>query len=374
MNGKLLMLAGLTAIVACTKSFSPLPPAEKGAVGTELKDVAKLFSELPLEPEHLDEVYSAVSGSSSNGYDEEYLMADLVNAPGTGVGAGTKARLEHRSTIRDLIEDHFAKTKGGNGSGDAQAFLDDLAKTGFQIYWPYSEDWDGETFPIITFDPGYGAETNYGYEMKIDGNGARIIDSVIVDESVAARRPVWVINRNDDSAFTPLDLISKGCESTKGAASRKLMMKSFQMLRNYDSWFGGASEFFVKCGAVNGFKASTEAEMRDYSPSVTDFVVVVKRKYVRKTIPFDVILISDFTSQLSKIAFLITEDDGGSVTSWKCSAVVKIKSKSYGFEMDIPYKEKDDIVWRGQLDASFFEEEDEVTGRFGDVMVSFALE
>lgn len=215
---------------------------------------------------------------------------------------------------------------------------------------------------------------NYGYEMKIDGNGARIIDSVIVDESVAARRPVWVINRNDDSAFTPLDLISKGCESTKGAASRKLMMKSFQMLRNYDSWFGGASEFFVKCGAVNGFKASTEAEMRDYSPSVTDFVVVVKRKYVRKTIPFDVILISDFTSQLSKIAFLITEDDGGSVTSWKCSAVVKIKSKSYGFEMDIPYKEKDDIVWRGQLDASFFEEEDEVTGRFGDVMVSFALE
>ena len=53
--------------------------------------------------------------------------------------------------------------------------------------------------------------------------------------------------------------------------------------------------------------------------------------------------------------------------------MVKYNSKSYGFEINIPYKDRDDIVWRGQLSSSFFEGKDEVSGRFGDVVVTFAL-
>ena len=29
-----------------------------------------------------------------------------------------------------------------------------LKESGLQIYWPCCEDWDGETIPVITFDPG----------------------------------------------------------------------------------------------------------------------------------------------------------------------------------------------------------------------------
>ena len=54
--------------------------------------------------------------------------------------------------------------------------------------------------------------------------------------------------------------------------------------------------------------------------------------------------------------------------------MVKVQSKSYGITADIPYNEKDDIVWRGQLSTHFFEEEDVVTARFGDVRISFELE
>lgn len=53
---------------------------------------------------------------------------------------------------------------------------------------------------------------------------------------------------------------------------------------------------------------------------------------------------------------------------------MKYESKSYGFDLDIPYKDKDDIVWRGQLDASFFQEEGDVEGRFGDVKITFCKE
>ena len=130
----------------------------------------------------------------------------------------------------------------------------------------------------------------------------------------------------------------------------------------------------MKCGAIDGFSASTEAEMRLFSPSVTDFMVVVKRRQKGETLNLNSILLTDFTNQMESLAFLVTEDDGGTTTSWKCSASVKVQSKSYGIDLDIPYHDKDDIVWRGQLSAGFLQEVDVVGGRFGDVEISFALE
>ena len=184
-----------------------------------------------------------------------------------------------------------------------------------------------------------------------------MVDSVLVTEQVARERPVWVINRNDDAGFTPLELFEGSVENGTRAGgdkgqdgdARVLSIVSFKMLRNYDSWFGGASEFFIKCGAVDGFKATKEDDLRNYSPSITDFMLVLRRRQLDKKVPFSAILLSNYTDQMEKIAFLVVEDDGGTTTSWKCSATVKYNSKSYGFELEIPYKDKDDIVWRGQL-------------------------
>lgn len=341
-----------------------------------MQGVAKMFSSLPLREEHLMEVYDAVENSSDNGYDEEYMIRDLFENPGSGVGGGTKSKV-YRTPIRSLLTNYlseFLQTK--SGVGQVQAYIDSLCSSGMQIYWPYSENWNGKDFPIITFDPGYGKESNYGYEISYTPEGIRVVDSVIVDESIARTRPVWVINKNDDSSFKPsvIDFEYQHAVINPAATKRLLKLKSFKMLRNYDSWFGGASEFSIKVGSVDGFSASTEAELKLYQPSVSDFVVVVKRNQVGKEIPFDSIMMTDFTNQIDKLAFLVTEDDGGTRTSWKCSAVVKVQSKSYGFEVDIPYNEKDDIVWRGQIAASYLQSEDVVTGRFGDVIITFELQ
>lgn len=351
------------------------------------RGIAGMFAQLPLGPGQLREVADAVGGSSGNGYDEEYTLDLLVSSPGAGVGPGTRAPETYekplREMIRDWLEDH-PSTRAG-----VDDLMETLASSGYQLYWPYSEDWDGITYPVITYDPGYGAESNWGYELAPGPEGAFIADTVYVDEALAKMRPVWVINSNSDSGFTPLELFAPaapqaGCEeygyekvagkAEPAARQRKLMLRSFQMLRNYDSWFGGASEFWVKCGAVEGFTASTEAELKLYKPSVTDFMIIVKRKYVGKVMPYEAILVADFSNQLDKLAFLLTEDDGGTRTNWKCEATVKIQSKSYGISLDIPYNEKDDIVWRGQLPVSFFQEEDIVKGRFGDVILAFELQ
>ena len=176
-----------------------------------LSDVAKILSDLPLQEEHLAEVHDAVSSSSGNGYDEEYLLNDLFHAPGACVGdegKGTKAS-GYKTPLRDLFADYLADRYGTKaGAADVERYLNALSESDMQIYWPYSDTWDGRSYPIVTFDPGYGSESNYGYEIRIDAGGAHVVDSVLVTEQVAMERPVWVINRNDDAAYTPLELFA----------------------------------------------------------------------------------------------------------------------------------------------------------------------
>ena len=396
----ILMILSAAAIIcafagSCSKYASgpsyylPDDPSaqESDSAGFDLSSLARMFAALPIGVEQMNEVFDAASSSSVNGYDEEYTLKQLIEAPGCGVGDKPTKAGNYSRPLRDLLAEYLSvETK--SGARDVEEYMNALSASDLQIYWPYSEDWNGEELPIITFDPGYGSEYNYGYKLGRDAEGFHVVDSVYVDEDVARAHPVWVINTNDDAAFTPLDLYEAaaaepqtlspsggpGAEPQTKSVPRKLFLRSFTMLRQYDSWFRGGSEFFVKCGAVNGFKATTEAEMRLYQPSVTDFMVVVRRKDLGVEVPYKAIILTDFTNQLENLAFLITEDDGGTQTSWKCSATVKVKSKSYGFDVDIPYNEKDDIVWRGQLSASFFQEADWVSGRFGDVNISFELE
>ena len=385
-----LLLAAL-ALPACDKQPTDLP-ASAGDGLFSLSDVAKILSDLPLQDEHLAEVHDAVSASSGNGYDEEYMLSDLFAAPGSGVGdaaAGNTRAGGYATPLRDLFRDYFADRYGRTkaGAADVERYINALSESDMQIYWPFSENWDGSQYPVVTFDPGFGAETNFGYVIRRDADGVHVVDSLLVTEPLARSRPVWVINRNDDAAFTPLELFAADSDTPGTKAGKTepqgheylLGIQDFTMLRQYDSWFAGASEFFVKCGAVDGFKATKEDDLRNYSPSVTDFMIVVRRGQVRRKIPFNALLLTNFTDQMEKIAFLVTEDDGGNTTSWKTSAVVKYNSKSYGFEFEIPYKDKDDIVWRGQLTRNFFKELFDagggtLTGRFGDVEITFSIE
>lgn len=376
----------LLILPSCSKSGShsnyllvPDPDNSTQTFSFGLDQVARVFAALDIENHQMQEVFTAVESSSTRGYDEEYTMRQLFKAPGCGVGENdvTKSGVYQRP-LREMLREYLysaSETKSISFSPDE--FLEELEESDLQIYWPYSEDWDGEKLPIITYDPGYGSSYNYGYKLIVDENGNKRVETIYVDEQIAMNEPVWVINSNTDAENTPLPLYIPSAEVGNAevkAMNRVLRMKSFTMLRHYDSWFQGASEFFVKCGSVNGFSASTEAELKLYSPSVTDFMVVVKRKYLKEEREYNAIIMTNFTNQLENLAFLVSEDDGGTSTSWTCSATVKIKSKSYGFDVDIPYKTNDDIVWRGQLSSSFFQSEDVVTGRFGDVVIKFALD
>ncbi|MBR0111093.1 MAG: hypothetical protein IJM00_02490 [Bacteroidales bacterium] len=393
-TSKLLLLLALVP-AACDPGVLDREVPEPAMDSVSLPDVARLLSALPIGGEQLSEVHAAVSASSRNGYDEEYTMRDLFESPGAGVGdragKGSGAAAQYDAPLRSLIETYVReryRTKAGETDPEAvQTYLDALAASDAQIYWPYSEEYDGKSLPVITFDPGGDATANVGYRTRVDGSGKRTVEEIVVDEDYARTHPVWVVNNNSDSGYASLEMrrradpdwgrggevLVKGGSGDDTENSRMLVLKYFKMNRNYDSWFGGASEFFVKCGSMSGFKAKTEAEMQEYYPTITDFMIVVKRRDLGSHRPFNAILISDWTDQIEDFCLLVTEDDGGTRTSWKCSASAKVQSKSYGFDLDIPYHDRDDIVWRGTLSRKFFEKYSGVTGHFGDVELTFGI-
>ena len=160
---------------------------------------------------------------------------------------------------------------------------------------------------------------------------------------------------------------------SKASDFKTLVLRSFKAMRQYDSWFSGGAEFFVKLASVEDFNASTEPELRLYEPAITDFMIVVRRSQVGEELPFNAVLVSDWTEMLTSCAFMITEDDGGTRSTWKCSAVVKWNSKNYGFEVDLPLNSRDDIVWRGSLTRSYVEKYSGRQVRFGDVELVLEL-
>lgn len=369
--------------------------AGAGQIAVGLDQVAEILAYIPIEAGQLEEVHQAVSSSSGNGYDEEYTMRNLFLQPGSGVGdTEVRSGTRYRQPLRDLIEDYvysMQNVKSDSGAYGADEFLAALVESDIQIYWPFSEEWDGTTMPVITFDPEDGSDVNIGYRLFYDDEGFRRVEEVIVDEKMADEVPVWVVNRNSDAGYTTLEMLRRedpqwgegggnivvrpeGSSSTKASGSYKaLILRDFKMNRNFDTWFAGASEFFVKIGYLENFTTMTEAEMRLYDPMITDFMIVVKRSQVGVSQNFNAMLMSDWSEDIDWCAFQITEDDGGTKTEWSTKAKVFVEGKSYGFEISIPLNARDDIVWRGRLDYKWFDKQSGIPGAFGDVELTFEV-
>ena len=88
------MLLPAVLAVSCEVTYNEVKkfPPEEEVVPVRLDQVAEILSMVPLHTMQMEEVHDAVTSSSSNGYDEEYTMRNLFEAPGTGVGDKSETR------------------------------------------------------------------------------------------------------------------------------------------------------------------------------------------------------------------------------------------------------------------------------------------
>ena len=361
--GLALVSAALLSFQACDEFESPVtvPDAPDSTFTATPASVARMLAEIPLSLDQVREVWDGTRASSANGYDEEYTFRDMFASPGRGVGdesLGTRSVQVYHSPLSSCLTEV-------------------LSSSGLQIYWPYSEEWDHRSLPVITFRPEVALESNVGYYREELPDGNWIVSETVVDEDYAKAHPVWVVNWNEDAgAMTPqmLSKLSEGAPSTRASSDFKtLRLKEFKAHVQYDSWLAGGSEFWIKCGSLKAFTAEIVSDLSKYNPEITDLMIKVKRAQVGKSLRYNAVIVSEWSSQLTECAFLITEDDGGKVTTWKSTGKVMIKSKAYGYEVEIPYHRNDDIVWRGKLSSNYLEKNNGIANRFGDVSVTFTF-
>ena len=371
-----LLTVVLLSFQACDKTDTSILTDQEPPVTQELtpRSVARMLSEIPLSIAQVREVWDGVNASSANGYDEEYTFREMFSSPGSGVGderLGTRSVQEYSEPLREMVSRHLGESVATRSSG----LIGELSASDLQIYWPYSEDWDGTTMPVITFCPEMNLESNVGFMRETLPGGQTIIKEITVDEPYAMTHPVWVVGWNEDAgAMTPEMAAKLRAEpiATRATSDFKtLRLKEFKVHRQYDSWLAGGSEFFIKLGSLKAFTADIVSDLSKYTPEVTDLMIKVKRGQIGSVLRYNTVIVSEWSEQLTECAFLINEDDGGKVTSWKSSGKVTIKTKTYGFDVEIPYRRNDDIVWRGKLSASYLEKNSNIPNRFGDVSVTF---
>lgn len=140
------------------------------------RDLARAITALNLDQVICQEVHDAVSKSVECGLDEVYYLKEAI-------GGGTKICSETRFTR--FIYDKLSRFNDNNAVKYINEYWTNTSdQDRLQIYWPYSENWDGVTTPIVACQ----------YQGYVIAENGQIIEGITFVEEYAKTHPVWIIN------------------------------------------------------------------------------------------------------------------------------------------------------------------------------------
>lgn len=163
-------------------NLDPIPGYEYESVSP--KAVAEALAHLHPDKEICEEVHSAVRASVALGLDESYYFAEVF---------GGDERISKTAKIGRSLQAKLESLPTGHSIKELFTLIgeDTYYMNHYQIYWPYSEKWDGNTKPTITFQSEAGVPQDKGVGYRILNDR---IEEVSVDEEYAKTHPVWIIN------------------------------------------------------------------------------------------------------------------------------------------------------------------------------------
>ena len=318
------------------------------------------------------EVHAAVTKSLNYGLEEAcYFREILTRDEGW---AKIVAESEKGEGIAGLF------SQGGTGKYGLTA--DDITRLiegDYQIYWPYSEYWDGETLPAVTFVPEladsiqvfYGST---GYQISDAG-----VEKIVVDEDLLREGAVWVVSiadipyaelpdfnagerekdgvcylgRRDADAECDRPTMAPQSESGKLEPWGKFCLGKFMADYQFDKWCRGGSEFDISFTQYSGDYISTLKELREVRATTTTIRFVRTRDDIRsrRWIDFNDFVLEPRWYDNEDGVFSIREINGGERITQQFVCTMGVGGEKYGFlseDYDIE-RENDVVCYRNSI-------------------------
>lgn len=288
-----------------------------------------------------EEIHGCVTNSLASGRDEYVRLSELMSKETRSGGQSLFA-----TRLINLFMDKYITR-----SIEAEDMLKELTNSDFIIYWPYSEDWDGEELPTLVAAPDNEDATEAIGVKIIQGGGEVSYEDVLVDEDYMMQHPVWVVDTKAENPNVVYITPSNG-ENEISRAPRNITrvgtdtihvwrLQKMQVTHQYDGPFKGGPDIqiHVSYPSVSGSVNTTSVHQIDFS-----------RKDVKKKRWKDVNLVlnTDWTkNQIDNGIFIIEQDWDG-----KSANVTSTLSLTYqddnGFQgttnVTIKYSTNDEFI------------------------------
>ncbi|MBQ0150714.1 MAG: hypothetical protein KBT08_08905 [Bacteroidales bacterium] len=291
---------------------------------------AKLLCAADIDVATCKEVKSVIEKSISLGFDESLILADLFSATKAGNNSYNCPMLLSK------IKSVSAETKSEN-------FTNIFNDPTLQIYWPYSDNWDGVSLPTITYLPE-DEDQNWNWGIKyMPGNDDVNSRIVMVDESYAITNPVWVINKN----VIPYEYIQTIRENasthnqiiTKSSDFHPWILDQVKMTKQYDGIFSAGNNVKITItippttGSLGGTNAVFFTILRKYAKGDGTWVAI-NRTLNDNWIP------EQYTNHM-----LMVETDGGTEqTITFGNQISDGQGNVTTVSQSVTYEDEDDII------------------------------
>ena len=182
----LMMLALLFGTVSCNSvDESEFNISQDSKSSDQRENIARVIASMDIDNAEVSMIHAGVLKALDEGLHETYFLKELMCED---------SKIVKRENQTSAFVEYVEKL---DNKDDSLTQLMDYYKEGnnaniLQIYWPFSENWDGKTKPVISFMPEDKVQaTNKAYYMD---NGE--LKSVEVDREYAMTHPVWIINES----------------------------------------------------------------------------------------------------------------------------------------------------------------------------------
>lgn len=353
----ILIICGAILFVSCNEDDDKLYNNFDGIKKTtgiiySTKDIAnRLATALIEKPSLAEDIHKGIDTIVNFGLDENLTMFDIKKTDKSVFFSNPN----QFSSLQDVFSNDFLEACG---------YTEDNFYNDLNIYWGYHDEWDHKTPPIIAYvDQDVSPDRINGYLIKGNSIQNIAISSAFFDSVIA---PVIIINFNETSySEYPEFKIGKrtknGTTFLKGTPilkddepaqeygiydnPNKIYEAVFRALQSangaqYDYWYAGGSEIYVKSGAIDA----------NGNPKYNNHRCELTRKEIknRTTIYYEYpILFDDWKVEYLNMPTSIYEQDPGTETTIAASISIKnIGSVS----VNIPLKNNDDLI--GSVDRS----------------------